>query len=337
MITDRYYFNHLPDNEKPIYTLLYKGIAAHDKEIRLPGRIVSKETVQRVFHAVTHDNPYFYYFNQTHMDFSISPFGSVFLPQYFCAEEQVADYNNRVQDCVNKLVADLDLANCSDLEKVKRIHDYICQNVVYDHDALHTTKVNRIVAAHSIIGVFARQRAVCEGIAKAAKILLNTVNVGCIVVSGIASLNQRGEHAWNIVKIGGKAYQIDVTWDMSNSRNGYINYDYFNLPDSAISLDHFDYGTVPKCDSWDANYFVMNRLVFSSIKQAEKYVINRLNKGGLHFYFKMQNEGHKMSDIAENIKQFILIEAGNRNLLARVHTSFNEEQRTVCVILENMC
>lgn len=334
MITDRYYYNHLPAEEKQIYTLLYKGIAAHEKEIQLPGKMLTKDTVNRVFHAVTHDNPYFYYFNQTHLDYAYSPFGSVFLPQYFCSEEQVADYNKRVQECVNQLIVQLDLSICTDLEKIRRVHDYMCKHVVYDHDALKTTKVNRIVAAHSIIGVFARQRAVCEGIAKAVKLLLNAVNVGCIVVSGKASLYRQGEHAWNIVKVGDQAYHLDVTWDLANSENGHINYDYFNLPDSAILADHFEYGDVPNCSSWEANYFCKNRLVFSNIRQVEDYILAGLSHDMRSFYFRMQPDGHKMSDVATSVQNFIRIEAGNMGIMAKILTSYNEEQRTARITLE---
>lgn len=330
MIADRYYYNHLSANEKELYKVLYKGIIALDKEIYFP-EIVSSDIIHRVFCAVTQDNPHLYYFNQTHLGIGTTPFGSVFLPQYFCNREQIETYNGRVQECVNKLVTDLDLLNCSELEKEKRIHDYMCLNVVYDHDALQSTKVNRIVAAHSIIGVFAKQRAVCEGIAKATKLLLNAVNVGCIVISGKASLFQQGEHAWNIVKVNGQAYQLDMTWDMANTKNELVNYDYFNLTDAAISSDHFDFTGVPVCVSDKANYFIMNNLVFDSMRHLEKYLLHGLQNGQLTFYFKMLDEGHKMEDIVMAARDFVLAEVSNGNAMAKVSASFNEEQRTARV------
>ena len=36
MIADRYYFNRLTPKEKEIYTKLYKGVTALDKEIYFP-------------------------------------------------------------------------------------------------------------------------------------------------------------------------------------------------------------------------------------------------------------------------------------------------------------
>lgn len=48
MRTDRYYYNHLSEQEKDIYTALYKGVTALHKEIYHPN-VVSKETVHRIF------------------------------------------------------------------------------------------------------------------------------------------------------------------------------------------------------------------------------------------------------------------------------------------------
>lgn len=43
------------------------------------------------------------------------------------------------------------------------------------------TAFGRLVAAHSIIGVFARKRGVCEGIAKATKLLFNAVDMDALL------------------------------------------------------------------------------------------------------------------------------------------------------------
>lgn len=333
MIPDRYYYNHLSQEEKELYTALYKGVTALEKMIYFP-KNASPDSIRRIFHAVTHDNPHLYYFNQTHMDIGKTPFGSVFLPQYFCNKEQIETYNGRIQECVNSLVQKLDLLSCSEYEKVRRIHDYMCLNVTYDHEALHTSKINRLVAAHSIIGVFAKQRAVCEGIAKATKLLLNTVDVGCIVVSGKASLHERSEHAWNIVKINGQAYQLDVTWDVANTKNGLINYDYFNLSDVSISRDHFEFSDVPVCKSNDANYFHMNGLIFENMRQLESYLLKGIKNGQTHFYFQMADEGHKMEDIIMAARSFVIAEASYGTTQAKVYASCKEAQRTGRIRLE---
>ena len=45
------------------------------------------------------------------------------------------------------------------------------------------------------------------------------MDIKCIVVTGEAGKNGRMlPHAWNIVNIDGKAYQVDVTWNIGAGR-----------------------------------------------------------------------------------------------------------------------
>lgn len=78
---------------------------------------------------------------------------------------------------MNHLVKQLHLMQCDDYEKEIRVHNWICQNIQYDDEGTNKHKVSRVIASHNILGVFAYHKAQCEGIAKAVKVLLNTVDV----------------------------------------------------------------------------------------------------------------------------------------------------------------
>ena len=335
MITDRYYYHRLSAEEKDIYVALYKGIINLDKEIHL-NKIYPLEKIKKAFYAMSNDNPHLYYFNQTHMDIPVTPFGSVLLPQYFCTREQIDTYNKRIETCISDIILNLDLMNCSEFEKVKRLHDYFCKSIIYDHEALETSKVNRLVAAHSVIGVFAKKRAVCEGIAKAFKMLLNAVDIAAIVVDGRASLYKDVGHSWNIVKIDGEPYHIDVTWDIANTKYGHINYDYFNVSEIDISKDHFNYEGTPKCMTDNKSYFRINDVYFNSVVDIEKYLLEGVTKGKMDFYFKISDEGHKIEEIANYARQFVISEAGEKGILAKVNAYYNKDQRIVRVVLQRM-
>ena len=82
------------------------------------------------------------------------------------------------------LVDQLNLTTGTEYEKEIKVHDWICQNISYDEEGSNTNNPTRMITSHSIFGVFAHHQAQCEGIAKAVKVLLNAVNVRCIVVNG---------------------------------------------------------------------------------------------------------------------------------------------------------
>jgi len=95
--------------------------------------------------------------------------------------------------------------------------------------------------------------AVCQGIANAFKMLCDRVNIPSLVVLGDAG----GRHAWNIVRIEGRFYQVDCTWILKNSINltiPYKRYQYLNITDEIIGQNHTpDDHFLPKCSSLRSN------------------------------------------------------------------------------------
>ena len=336
MITDRYYYSRLSEYEKKVYSRLYKGITALETEIPVSGN-VEKDSIARIYHALSDDNPYFYYFNQSTLDIRRTAQETIFLPQFFCSGEQIDTYNGRINEIVNRLMIELDLANADETRKERRIHDWFCQNVVYDEEAVNTdARIGRLIAAHSIIGVFARKRAVCEGIAKATKILFNTANMGCIVVSGESNRAAHKKHTWNIIKVNGNAYHLDMTWDIALSKEGHIGYDYYNLPEAAICLDHGSYDAVPECETWKENYFVQEGLLFPSQRKLEQYLDRAIEAGQRDLYFRMNDNGRRTTkEIILCAQRYVLDKLARDDAVQwKVRSSLNAAQRIGRIQLE---
>ena len=96
-------------------------------------------------------------------------------------------------------------------QKIKRIHDYICQRVTYRND--------NTLWVHSAASLFldADPAFVCEGYAKSMKIFCYYMGINCACVSGTArgtSSGTPGAHMWNYVQMdNGNWYLVDATWD----------------------------------------------------------------------------------------------------------------------------
>ena len=199
MIVDRYYYHQLNKQEQAIYKAFYDGVMAHEEILAIPVRCkFSQDSFERIFMAVTRDNPLIYFLNQSACSTASDVFGHIAIcPQYFFSKEKVKAYNRKIEKVVNELAGQLRLLECSDYEKELRIHDWICRNIEYDYEGTDKSKLSRVIASHNILGVFAHHKAQCEGIAKAVKVLLNAVDVKCIVATGNAVKNGESiPHAW---------------------------------------------------------------------------------------------------------------------------------------------
>lgn len=305
MIVDRYYYHQLNKQDQEVYRAFYNGVMAHQDIIPIPVKgILPKEVFERIFEAVTKDNPLIYYLNQSTCSCASDSFGHLAIcPQYFYSKEKVKEYNRKIEKEVNLLAAKLNLTAGTDYEKEKKIHDWMCQNITYDEEGADVNKVTRVITSHNILGVFAYHRAQCEGIAKAVKVLLNAVDVKCIVATGESTKNgKRVPHAWNIVNIEGQPYHLDVTWDIGSVGSSFqrIPYDYFNLNDQLIEKEHKADTQLPLCSSMKHNYFKVNKRTFWLKSHVISYVEKILQKGGTEFYFRL--EGRIVTaDVAEII------------------------------------
>lgn len=122
------------------------------------------------------------------------------------SEAEVIRREKYVQSVRNTIVSKL--KGYSEYEQVKYINDWIVDNFEYD-----TTYKNSDI--HNIYGAFANKKIVCEGYARTFKYILDGLGIENILVSGTAT-NSNGvteSHAWNYVKIDGKWYAVDVTWN----------------------------------------------------------------------------------------------------------------------------
>ena len=136
------------------------------------------------------------------------------------------NFYNGMQEAINVISEQIDI-NDSIYEKAKKIHDWINAQVTYDYDAA-SIGGDEYAYAHTAYPVFADdkgKKVVCEGYAKAYKILCNHFGIGCTLVSGTSYTDSgAGAHMWNMVQMPDeKWYGVDLTWDDSGDK-GYDTY-----------------------------------------------------------------------------------------------------------------
>lgn len=121
----------------------------------------------------------------------------------------------------------------NDFEKALVLHDYLVLHCEYQ-------KSNSTIC-NTAYGTLVNQSSVCQGYALAYKYLLDKVNIESYLVT-----SDNMNHAWNMIKLDGAYYHVDITWDDPTSDQfGYAQHDYFLLSDDTIknteSNKHYDW------------------------------------------------------------------------------------------------
>ena len=118
----------------------------------------------------------------------------------------------------------LQLNGLSEAKKIIKIHDYICNNVDYAYNSTE----EQIYTAY---GALCTGKAVCQGYAVLFYRLCKEAGLSVRIISGTGN---GGPHAWNIVRIGSKYYNMDCTWDGQDA----ATYNEFLLKSEADFRDH---------------------------------------------------------------------------------------------------
>ncbi len=125
----------------------------------------------------------------------------------------------------------------SEFEIVCAINDYLCDNVYYPEREPYAP------VTHTAYGALQNGCAVCEGYACAAKLLLSACGVESDIEIG--DCNDGGAHAWNLVKVNGSWYQLDICWnDAGGDRTEFLLVDDNYMYRSRT----WDESRYPKCN-----------------------------------------------------------------------------------------
>ncbi|MDE6671177.1 MAG: leucine-rich repeat protein [Ruminococcus sp.] len=123
-----------------------------------------------------------------------------FIFRNFSGSDDVGFLNKYIMTNAERIVSEITNENMTEVQKIRAIHDWICENTVYD-DGLSGDRKN-----HNDASVLMNDSTVCEGYARIANILYNTAGIESYYVNSKI-------HAWNIVKAGNNYFHVDTTWD----------------------------------------------------------------------------------------------------------------------------
>lgn len=284
--TERYGYSTLTAEEKKLYDDIVAGIVGLRYKI-CDEDAYSLEEWSKIYGLVYMQEPRLFYMNAK------LKVGKLF---YLTKDAAAINEMQKSIDAVaDKLVAEAN-GKSSTFEKLKVFHDYLVLNSTFE---LKDEITNYNATIYNAFGSGEPQGNIqCAGYAKAMQYLCDKAGIVSMVVTGETTSGQT--HAWNVVDVDGKWYNLDATWDdpilnTPNYKN--IRYNFFLVPDSGIhNITHMHVGqkklsngnyityfTPPACVDNDQNYFVKTGKVYSDFDSADKAIraeIERAAKDG---------------------------------------------------------
>ena len=152
-------------------------------------------------------------------------YGSSISTSFIQINTTVSYYTTKAQEDeltakLNQVMKSLNLGTKTEYQKVKAIYDYIASHVVYDYDNLND---DSYMLKYTAYAALINSTSVCQGYSNLFYRMCLMAGLDARIITG-GDTPGVSNHAWNIVRIGGLYYNIDVTWDAPRGSN---NYKYF--------------------------------------------------------------------------------------------------------------
>lgn len=264
-----YSYTQLDEKYKYIYDKIIEAVGENKSRIEFDDTYsVTAEDYCAVYQLLYNDENAIYYID-TNMQYAVNSVTksiSAANLYYKYSANEIARMQKAVDAEADRII-DKITPSMTEYDIVKYFYDYLAENVEYDKEAEN---------CRTIYGVFVDKKAICSGYSKAFSYLCDKVGISTLLVTGDAD---GVAHMWNMVKIGGEWYHIDVTYAVTDSGLGkYVRYDYFCVGDGVVaSRDIYeqDY-SYPKATAERCNYYVKNGLMADSWEEVETMLTNRI-------------------------------------------------------------
>ena len=181
MIYDRYYYSKLNNREKKAYKKIYAAMQNHESSVTINGFV--ETDIPKLMSAINLDNPHLFYVDFRY-GFQSDLFSQTIILKYIYNQADTLILTEKVKKVCNKILSKV--AGKTEFEKELSLHDILARNVLYD-DVAKDNLLKFHARSNTILGVLFYKTAVCEGIAKTFKFLLNALDIKCIVVKGKAT------------------------------------------------------------------------------------------------------------------------------------------------------
>ncbi len=248
----RYSYQQLSEADRELYDLLYDGAMEYRTRIPLPPNRFTVKDVERIQLLMRNDCPELFHVNYYRYWYDEnSSYAERCNPVYRMSRDEWITRSDSIHGIVDGLKKET--AGAAD--------EFDIEFAAYRYIIMHCRYIGNGDASQYADGVLVDGTAVCAGYSNALQLLLRSLGIECVRIISVPE----EDHAWNRVRINGKWYNCDVTWDDSGDYvhtftpgdNEFLAY--LNLPDRLMTA-HTPAGeegiTYPVCTSLDDNYAV---------------------------------------------------------------------------------
>ena len=198
---EEYYFNQIPSELNEIYRELYERLKNYEDSADLYASVSAKD-FWTAYYSVLADHPEFFWVGTSaQIKESALTRKVVGYEISTTVEKKNRDHlRASLEAAADECIAGIS-SEASDYEKIKYVYEYLINTTDYDAGSPNNQNIQSALLGHN---------SVCAGYSKAFQYILHRMGMFCTYVTG--KTTDGSDHGWNMVRIDGVYYHVDVTW-----------------------------------------------------------------------------------------------------------------------------
>lgn len=220
---------------------------------------------------------------------------------YYFDPDTYNEYNLKAKQAAAEMLSDIKSApSLTDLQKLLLLHDRIAVRCEYDYKGYEKyekaaignpyVQISDYINPESfgMYGTLVLGTSVCEGYARTYQYMLNELGIENYLCSSVELC-----HVWNIVKLGGEYYHVDITFDdppcssgngtttVGADRTGHVKHNNFLRSTEGIieeSHEADDFDATPNDTTYDDYFWQDSNTAFTLLKGKIYYIDNYSEK-----------------------------------------------------------
>lgn len=226
-------------NYEKAYNAIYGAIEKQQTYLDITSLRIHDYDIMRIFEDVLGNSPEFFYVrNSLHYRYKANGYVTSLSFSYSMGTQKRKEATAFYQTEISRIVTETENLCETDVEKALYVHDLLIASFRYDEDE----------TVYDAYHFLSEKKGVCQAYALTYMAILREMDIPCFFVKS-TEMN----HAWNLVRIDGSWYHVDLTYDDPRpDRPGRVLHEYFLLSDEAIrkaAVPHYSWSSAVVCDN----------------------------------------------------------------------------------------
>ena len=165
-----YYRKGFSRIEREVYRAIENGLDKHEPYVSF--ELISMEQLNKIVKAIEYDHPELYFWDKRKIQTKIKAGQMTLKLDYYWSKSEIEKNAPKIEKGVRAILSRCDNNYDTEYDRFLSIYSCMARNLRYAYEHVNSTETSDIAYAHTILGVFAKQSAVCDGISKAFKLVL---------------------------------------------------------------------------------------------------------------------------------------------------------------------